>query len=156
MPTELRVSRNYPGWITPAEAVKILEPSFGTNSNSYLAKDALLERLRGGKLIAMAGDTNVSDDRGKDQADPFFEIPKSHWVHVDTNSTLWTTSSVTFEQMEGSGFYLRRITVRLYDVRFPPDQVRAMLPLEVVAPAAAPPRRPNQPMTSASLFRRLI
>jgi hypothetical protein len=49
-------------WLTPRQAVEILEKAFKSN---FLAKHALLERLRGGMVQAVSGDS--ADKSGKIQ-----------------------------------------------------------------------------------------
>jgi hypothetical protein len=116
MASEKLDPKDFADWLTPRAAVQMLEPEFGTDSHSYIAKNTLLERLRGSEIRAVAGTTEI------------YAIDASDWTHIDENNFLWTSGDVTFEWMSGSGYYLERHTTRHYHVRLDRAGVRALLP----------------------------
>lgn len=118
-------------WLTPREAIQLLEPSFGTDSHSYIAKRALLERLRGPQIRAAA---TVALPFAPEQTKSY-EIDASDWTNIDEDDLLWTTGDMVFEWTTGSGYYIERHTTRHYRVRLDPVGVRAMLPPERLTPA---------------------
>lgn len=145
--TKLTVTRNYADWITPKASVKILEPELGTDSNSHIAKNTLLRRLRHGEIQAVAG------------TDKLYEIPASDWEEIGENDFLWTSGDVSFEWFAGSGYSQTRRTTTHFAVKFDPVAVRKLLPpgtaqttVAAVVDRSHPPKPKDQkPVSRAAL-----
>jgi hypothetical protein len=99
-------------WLTPSQAVEILESKFGKGSGSYIAKHTLLERIRGGRVRAVA-----------DQDEQLVEVGPENWSHVAEADIFWTSGDLTFK---ARGFH-EWSAVRFYDVRFDSQAVRAIV-----------------------------
>jgi hypothetical protein len=90
-------------------------------SKSHIAKHTLLERIRGGKVKAVAG-----------QDEQLAEVGPENWGHVRETDIFWTTGDLTFSIR---GHYEWK-TVRFFDVRFEPEAVRAIGPNAPKSPDA--------------------
>ena len=119
-------------WLTPKAAVKELEPELGTDSNSHIAKNTLLRRLRLGEIRAVAGTNKL------------YEIPASDWKEIGENDFLWTSSDVSFEWFAGSGYNQQRRETTHLSVRFDPKAVRSILPPVSAAPGSDKPAEINR------------
>jgi hypothetical protein len=121
MPARDLTADDIADWLTPRQAVEILNAEL---EDTYLSKHALLERLRGGMVQAVAGHSAVGE-RGKGARQLFFKIPADHWESIQTADTLWQTGDLkyTFKDYGAT----ERITLRHYDVRFEPQGVHAII-----------------------------
>jgi hypothetical protein len=108
-------------WLTPRQAVEILNASYGDN---YLSKHALLERLRGGMVEAVACHTALGD-KGNVARDSFLKIPAKPWDGIETNDSVWLTGDLRHSQRASSGMGF--VTYRHFDVRFDPASVKAIV-----------------------------
>jgi hypothetical protein len=109
-------------WLTPGQAVKILDAVF---QKSYLSKQALLGRLVGGVVEAVAEQTVKNDGSGHASRGLFQKIPAEDWRRIQTTDTCWTTGDLIFRRRSSSG--IGEETVSLYAVRFEPHGVRSMI-----------------------------
>jgi hypothetical protein len=66
-------------WLTPGQAVKILDAAF---QKSYLSKQALLGRLAGGIAEAVSEQTVKNDGAGHSQRGLFQKIPAEDWRRI--------------------------------------------------------------------------
>ena len=117
-------------WLSPPQAVKELEAHFGTNSNSYVAKTTLLERLRGRQIRSSA----ASDTTKPYLIEPF------DWKYVDENDLVWRTGDITFHWIAHGS---EQRTTRHFCVRFEPAAVRAII--AAVGKQTAVPAQPEAP-----------
>lgn len=146
-------------WLTPGQAVKILDAAF---QKSYLSKQALLGRLVGGIAEAVSEQTVKNDGAGHASRGRFQKIPAEDWRRIQTTDTCWITGDLIFRRRSSSG--MGEETVSHYAVRFEPQGVRSIInntgksakepPVEAPAPQPSgpepsEPRRP--PVSSAHL-----
>jgi hypothetical protein len=101
----------FASWLTPPAAVKILESAFGTDSRSYIARHTLLERLRGGRVRAVAKEFVVDTGLPTERA----IIDPDSWIHMREEDIFWTSGDLTFSTVDASR---RRENHRFYHVRF--------------------------------------
>jgi hypothetical protein len=111
-------------WMTPLQAVQLLDSVFDKNSHSYISKHTLLERLRG-KMVRAVARTSARNDMQK--REEFADIDPGHWGHVSETDIFWNTGDLTYSIIDR----YERVEHRQFDVRFEPEAVRA-----IVAPAA--------------------
>ena len=150
-------------WLTPGQAVKILDAAF---QKSYLSKQALLGRLAGGMAEAASEQTVKNDSAGHSSRALFQKIPAEDWRRIQTTDTCWTTGDLIFRRRSSSG--VGEETVSHYAVRFEPQGVRSMIrntgkntdksakepPAETPSPDAPvpePPEPKGPPVSSAHL-----
>jgi hypothetical protein len=128
-------------WLTPRQAVKILDVVF---QKSYLSKQALLGRLVGGLAEAVARQTVAAGSAGRASPGPFEKIPAEVWRKIQTTDTCWVTGDLVLRRRSPSG--MGDETVSYYAVRFEPQGVRSMIG-DTGEPARAPPAeaRPAEP-----------
>jgi hypothetical protein len=136
-------------WLTPRQAVKILDAVF---QKSYLSKQALLGRLVGGMAEAVSGQAVKNDRAGQASRGPVQRIPAEDWRRVQTTDTCWITGDLIFRRRSASG--MGDETVSHYAVRFEPQGVRSIIsntgtsakqpPVRTPAPAPSEPE-PSEP-----------
>jgi hypothetical protein len=155
-PRDLR-AEDIADWLTPGQAVKLLDAVF---QKSYLSKQALLGRLAGGLAQAASEQTVKSDGAGRSSRDLFQKIPAEDWRRIQTTDTCWITGDLIFRRRSPSG--TGDETVSHYAVRFEPRGVRAIVgttgtPAEEPAAEAAspetsepPPSEPRGPPVSSA------
>src|ERR1700719_73850 len=141
-------------WLTPRQAVKILDAAF---QKSYLSKQALLGRLVGGMVEAVSGQTVKNDSAGHASRGLIQRIPAEDWRRIQSTDTCWITGDLIFRRRSSSG--MGDETVSHYAVRFEPQGVRSIVdntgtsakqpPAETPAPAPSEPRGP--PVSPAHL-----
>jgi hypothetical protein len=144
-------------WLTPAQAVKILDAAF---QKSYLSKQALLGRLAGGMVEAVSGQTVKNDGAGHSQRGLVQRIPAEDWRRIQSTDTCWITGDLVFRRRSSSG--MGEETVSHYAVRFEPQGVRSIIgntgtsakqpPAETLAlePPESEPSEPRGPPVSAA------
>jgi hypothetical protein len=101
-------------WLTPDQAVHILDSVFGKDRSSFVSKRTLLERLRGDMVRAIARESKRSNRLNGEFC---FEIPARDWDHASENSIFWRSGDFSFEGRED----YHTIQIRHYDVRFEPE-----------------------------------
>jgi hypothetical protein len=142
MPPRELTSEDIADWLTPAQAVKLLDAVY---QKSYLSKQALLGRLVGGLAEAVAAQTVKGDGAGRSSRGVFQKIPSEDWQRIQTTDTCWITGDLIFRRRSPSG--TGDETVRHYGVRFEPQGVRSIIQnsgrpaSEVTAAATASPAR---------------
>jgi hypothetical protein len=120
------------GWLTPRQALEIL----GTAFKPDLAKTELLERLMGGMVHAGATQTTIDGSRLKDGT--LNQIPIDDWKRVSIYDNVWITGTLSVDYTERS--YEPRRKLRFFDVRFHPDDIKAIVgPLLASQPLANDP-----------------
>jgi hypothetical protein len=156
MPPRELTAEDIADWLTPRQAVKILDAAF---QKSYLSKQALLGRLVGGMAEAVAGQAVKADSAGRSSRGPFQMIPAEDWRRIQTTDTCWITGDLVFRRRSPSG--MGDETVSHYAVRFEPQGVRSIIgspgkparepPAEMPAPEPSPsePPEPRGPPVSS-------
>ncbi len=154
MPPRDLTAEDVADWLTPGQAVKLLDAVF---QKSYLSKQALLGRLVGGLAEAASEQTVKSDSAGHSWRGLFQKIPAEDWRRIQTTDTCWITGDLIFRRRSPSG--PGDETVSHYAVRFEPQAVRSIientgrsakeLPAERPSPEPSGPRGP--PVSSAHL-----
>jgi hypothetical protein len=145
MPPRDLATEDIADWLTPRQAVKILDAVF---QKSYLSKQALLGRLVGGMAEAVAEQT-VQNDGGPSSRGLFQKIPAEDWRRIQTTDTCWITGDLVFRRRSPSG--MGDETVSHYAVRFEPRGVHSIIgntgkpAREPPAEAPAPERPPSEP-----------
>ncbi len=131
-------------WLTPGQAVKLLDAAF---QKSYLSKQALLGRLVGGLAAAASEQTVKNDSAGRSWRGLFQKIPAEDWRRIQTTDTCWITGDLIFRRRSPSG--PGDETVSHYAVRFEPQAVRSMIKDTGKSarqpPAATPSPEPSEP-----------
>jgi hypothetical protein len=134
-------------WLTPAQAVKILDAAF---QKSYLSKQALLGRLAGGMVEAVSGQTVKNDSAGHASRGLIQRIPAEDWRRIQSTDTCWITGDLIFRRRSSSG--MGEETVSHYAVRFEPQGVRSIINntgTSAKQPSAeAPALKPSEPEPS--------
>lgn len=149
MPRRDLTAEDVADWLTPGQAVKILDAVF---QKSYLSKQALLGRLAGGMAEAASEQTvrNHSADRSSQVL--FRKIPAEDWRRIQTTDTCWITGDLIFRRRSPSG--MGDETISHYAVRFEPQGVRSIIgntgktvtePSAETAPPTPPQSDPSEP-----------
>ena len=128
-------------WLRPTQAVKLLagRGSWGTYT------DQIVTRLKN-DLIDAAADHATIRTGGKIEPMTLLRVPSTLWSGSvgSPSHSFWRTGDVEF-MLPSTGYSVSSDTVALFDVRFRPEQIRAMVVPEdhpAIAPApAATPRR---------------
>ena len=105
-------------WLTPAEAIKILEPALGEKSII-----ALLERLRGAMIEVAAYDTRIE---GASKNIQFGVLKASVWKDVSSHDPVWEIGDLTHQAFDER--HRQWVTVRHYSLRLKPADVEAIVP----------------------------
>lgn len=146
MPLTSFKGADYEKWLTPKQAILLLDP---TDNGGSLWRSALLERLRGGRVEAVAEGVQLSGSRApaapRNQMGPSTVAPKI-WDSVDWNDRVFFSGDLTHEEHFGAFDILR---TRFFNVRFRPDDINAMVP-KPLAPITADPVRTEIPSTKAA------
>ena len=122
MPPRDLTAEDIADWLTPRQAVKILDAAF---QKSYLSKQALLGRLVGGLAEAVAEQRVKADSAGGSSRGPFQKIPAEDWRRIQTTDTCWITGDLVFRRRSPSG--MGDETVSHYAVRFEPQGVHSII-----------------------------
>ncbi|HYI29086.1 MAG TPA: hypothetical protein VD863_14705 [Bradyrhizobium sp.] len=117
----------FANWLTPRQAVQILESSFGTGSDSYIAKHTLLELLRAGKLKAVAKEALQTGWPEEKLA----VVTSEHWADVRENQIFWTNGLVSYSRRDMYG--REREDFRFFGIRFDPVAVREIVSVDSVS-----------------------
>lgn len=132
----------YADWLTPAAAVDLLTAAFGNDSQNHHAKQTLLDGLQAGIVLAVAEISKVKNGR----TTGYDTIPANHWPEIDTNSSLWTTTHVTYRYTDGTAMSGYREVSR-FGIRFDPSGVNTLLPpvskRNETQPGKSPSPNPN-------------
>lgn len=115
-------------WLTPRQAVQLLDSALGNNSYSYISKHTLLQRIRSGLIRTVAAKSTRSDK--PEEIIQLGDIPRDHWSHVQEDDIFWTSGDLTYSRRDGARHLYDAIDFGRFDVRFEPESVRA-----VIAPA---------------------
>jgi hypothetical protein len=118
-------------WLTPSQAVEILNVAFQTDE--YVSKQTLLGRLAAGVILAASAEA-VSDETKPARRLLYGLIPADDWLRISTNDNFWISGDLSFERREYG--YSNFQMVRRFGVRFEPHSVRAIIA------GAAPPVKP--------------
>jgi hypothetical protein len=157
MPPRELTSGDIADWLTPAQAVKLLDAVY---QKSYVSKQALLGRLVGGLAEAVAQQTVKGDSDGRSSRGVFQKIPSEDWQRIQTTDTCWITGDLIFRRRSPSG--TGDETVRHYAVRFEPQGVRSIVGgtgtsatepstwMPTPAPSEPVPSEPRRPPVSAA------
>ena len=132
-------------WLTPRQAVKILDAVF---QKSYLSKQALLGRLVGGMAEAVSGQAVKNDRAGQASRGPVQRIPAEDWRRVQTTDTCWITGDLIFRRRSASG--MGDETVSHYAVRFEPQGVRSIISNTGTSAKQPPARTARTPAPAPS------
>ena len=159
MPPRDLTTEDIADWLTPRQAVKILDAVF---QKSYLSKQALLGRLVGGMTEAVAEQTAQNHSGEKSSRGLFQKIPAEDWRRIQTTDTCWITGDLVFRRRSPSG--MSDETVSHYAVRFEPWGVRSIIgdtgeparesPAEMPSPEpfhSEPPEPRGAPVSSVHL-----
>jgi hypothetical protein len=160
MPPHDLAAEDIADWLTPGQAVKLLDVVF---QKSYLSKQALLGRLAGGMAEAASEQTVKNDGAGGSSRSLLQKIPAEDWRRIQTTDTCWTTGDLIFRRRSSSG--VGEETVSHYAVRFEPQGVRSMIrnaakntdrsapepPAETPSPQSSVPQRSEQKGPPVSL-----
>jgi hypothetical protein len=134
-------------WLTPRQAVKILDAAF---QKSYLSKQALLGRLVGGMAEAVSAQTVKNDGAGRASRGLVQRIPAEDWRRIQSTDTCWITGDLIFRRRSSSG--MGDETVSHYAVRFEPQGVRSIINNTGTSakqpPAETPALVPSEPEPS--------
>jgi hypothetical protein len=123
-------------WITPMEALAILRAAFGADSYTN-PRDTMLAALTAGMVLGVAGRTSRHNGREKRELEP---IPPKAWENIRPSDDVWTTSHTTYgEQSTSRAYGHTTIAVSAFEVRFPPDAVRKLVPKSSMPPVPPPP-----------------
>jgi hypothetical protein len=136
METRALTAKDIAGWLTPSQAVEILNAAYPPGSR--VSKQVLLERLRGGMVQAIAGNSVLEGRRQPREV--FYKIPAEDWTRVDTVDILWVTGDLTYRRREDGR--LENTIARHYNVRFEPQEVRAIV-AHLNAGSEQPPKQPE-------------
>jgi hypothetical protein len=147
----------YEKWLTPKQAISLLDPK---DSGGSRWRSALLERLRGGRIETVAEGVQFSGSRApvapRNQKGPSTVEPKI-WDHIDWNDHVFFSGDLTHEEHFGAFDMLR---TRFFNIRFRPDDINAMVPQPIepnpaeaaqVAPATEEPTAEKKPVSEANL-----
>jgi len=126
----------FESWLSPKQAVQLLDAAFGDDSGSFISKHTLLDRIRGGAVKTAARTSKFSI---RPKPIEFLEIPATDWGDVGENSIFWVNGDLSYKTQ----IDYQTISVRRFDVRFEPEAVRAIIP-PTVKPAADEQRVPTQ------------
>jgi hypothetical protein len=144
MPPRELTAEDIADWLTPGQAVKILDAAF---QKSYLSKQALLGRLAGGMAEAVSLQTVRNDSPGGSRRSLFQKIPAEDWRRIQSTDTCWITGDLIFRRRLPSGSGDE--TVSHYAVRFEPQGVRSIINTGKSAkeepPAETPSPEPSEP-----------
>jgi hypothetical protein len=147
MPSRDLTLEDIADWLTPGQAVKILDAAF---QKSYLSKQALLGRLAGGMVEAVSGQTVKNDSAGHASRGLIQRIPAEDWRRIQSTDTCWITGDLIFRRRSSSG--MGEETVSHYAVRFEPQGVRSIINntgTSAKQPSAeAPALKPSEPEPS--------
>jgi hypothetical protein len=122
MPPRELTDEDIADWLTPGQAVKILDTAF---QKSYLSKQALLGRLAGGMAEAVSQQTVRNDGASGSWRSLLQKIPAEDWRKIQSTDTCWITGDLIFRRRLPSG--TGDETVSHYAVRIEPQGVRAMI-----------------------------
>jgi hypothetical protein len=113
----------FEGWLTPKQAVEKLDPD---KKGSRLWRDAVLERLRGGIITAIAETVTYSGPRARNMKRQSMAIMQPElWTQIHWNDDLWNTGDITIETAYAP---FDTLTMRCFNVRLEPSGVRQLLP----------------------------
>jgi hypothetical protein len=118
-------------WLTPSQAVEILDAAF--NVSSHLSKKTLLNRLAGGMVIAASAHTVIEDSHPARRI-LYDLIPSEDWNEIDTLDSFWITGDLAYHR-RSYGISGEKL-VRHYGVKFEPLGVRAIIPSGAEEPPA--------------------
>jgi hypothetical protein len=122
-------------WLTPTQALQILNEVYGDN---FLSKDTLLGRLRASTVLAIAENTVVYGVGTITH--PINAIYPEEWRRIDTSDNGWITGDFRYERRRESG--VGHENVSHHSVRFDPQGVRDIIKNAAPAPkpSAAQPK----------------
>jgi hypothetical protein len=107
-------------WPTPRQAIEILRKVL---TSDFLAKHAMLERLRGDMVQAISHESVLTGGRNSPRATGV-KIAPDVWERVQESDPLWLSGDLTYTYRDdGSG---DRITARHYALRFEPQSIHAI------------------------------
>jgi hypothetical protein len=109
-------------WISPSQAVEILKAAY---NDLYLAKETLLERLRGGMVRSISEETVIEGARPHRTMN--VQIPAAHWKNIHTTDSVWKTGDLSYQFLDDHSAYRSKATARHFNVRFDPVAVRAII-----------------------------
>src|SRR6185437_2785629 len=128
-------------WLTPRQAIAILDAAF--DQRSSVSKEALLQCLRGRQIDAMSFKTLFSPENRSDQLVSFYRIPAEDWDRVQWNDGFFGNGILAYRRrIYGDSRYEE---VRHFNVRFNPEHVKAIAaPYQVTQGALSnTPSAPN-------------
>jgi hypothetical protein len=144
----------YEKWLTPKQAISLLDPN---DSGGSRWRSALLERLRGGRVESVAEGVQFSGPRApaapRNQLGPT-TVANKIWESVEWNDIVFFSGDLTHEENFGAYDTLR---TRFFNVRFKPDDIDAMVPKPIAptpadsAPAAEEPETDKPPVSPTNL-----
>lgn len=131
---------DFESWIRPRQALQMLSP----HALSWVTyTQQIVTRLKNDLIDAVAEHAIVRAG-SKSERHPFMMIPEGLWsgsVDQPTNP-FWTTGDVEFFISQGAGYSISvTSTISLFNVRFRPEHIRAMLPPDADEAADALPRK---------------
>jgi hypothetical protein len=136
MPATDLTAEDIADWLTPRQAIEILDGSF---HETYLSKKTLLGRLAGGMVDAVSEHSVIGTWRPN-----IYKLSPDDWRRIETSDNFWITGDLIYEQRPSHGIGLE--TVRHFGIRFEPKGVRAIIGNaalpdtgKIQAPIAPPP-----------------
>jgi hypothetical protein len=123
-------------WLPPHEALRIVGEALG---DEYFAKDAIRERLLGGKITA-AAESRAWEDYPEGSTGPAL-IPDVIWSRVSTGpmAHLWMAGDMAVSIGYYDGHF--NVVIRYYGVKFDPDGIRALVANAPKPPSTQSPAR---------------
>lgn len=133
MDTRGSFTEDISGWLTPRQALEILGTVFVSDA---VARRELIERLRGGMVMAVCHHATIDGQRLKPGA--LNQLGSEDWNNIFSNDEVWITGTHSGSVYRSSGTYPTLKPIRFFDVRFKPDDINAIIaPHQVQPPNAA-------------------
>ena len=119
MPTAEELSR----WISPRDALDLVAKAM--DGKKSVAESAIVERLRGGIIVACALKMAFSVDRNDPTKDINTAIPANYWNFWGRNAdhlNMWITNSVRF-YLGTVNSIGDEVSFSYFDIRFRPEDI---------------------------------
>jgi hypothetical protein len=138
-------------WLTPSQAVNLVDAAY---ENKQLSTRALLDRLRGEMVQAVAAYCVVQLGGGASRRLTIAGVPATHWEKMFSSDQFWITGQ--FDCVARPQGFSQLATFRYFDVRFEPEDVRAIIahlsiPDTIQAPSEPEPAQKGPPVSEAHL-----
>ena len=141
MDTRNSTDEDVSGWLTPRQALEILDAIF---HESRLSKNELLQRLQGGMVRAICHHTTIAGQRLKTGV--LNQIGAEDWNRVGEYDDVWITGTLAGCEYQERAYESAK-AIRFFDVRFDPIEIN-----RIVAPHQVLPIKPSPPAKDISLL----